>query len=206
MHQSPWNLGASTSWNPQSLSRPVMGLLYLYLVQYFKIGSVQEMQPFYLKYSFCHPLHTVTCYGRTPPPLPASYAPGRMADFCIVGDRSKFFNIRENVTGNSWRGATGSTQCAAPVFQSRYASSILRYEVAIAQYTMADAANDTSQYVNVSRDHSATANRSFSGVRRGSTRRLGPKAVSSDRGLFACSERPMYAPVHYRQLSAGIHW
>jgi len=26
-----WNLGASTSWNPQALSRPVMGLLYLYL-------------------------------------------------------------------------------------------------------------------------------------------------------------------------------
>jgi len=30
-----WNLGASTSWNPQGLSRPVMGLLYLYsTVQY----------------------------------------------------------------------------------------------------------------------------------------------------------------------------
>jgi hypothetical protein len=26
-----WNLGASTCWNPQGLSRPVMGLLYLYL-------------------------------------------------------------------------------------------------------------------------------------------------------------------------------
>ena len=26
-----WNLGASTSWNPQGLSRPVMGLLYLYM-------------------------------------------------------------------------------------------------------------------------------------------------------------------------------
>jgi hypothetical protein len=26
-----WNLGASTSWNPVSLSRPVMGFLYLYL-------------------------------------------------------------------------------------------------------------------------------------------------------------------------------
>jgi hypothetical protein len=26
-----WNLGASTSWNPTGLSRPVMGLLYLYL-------------------------------------------------------------------------------------------------------------------------------------------------------------------------------
>jgi len=26
-----WNLGTSTTWNPQGLSRPVMGLLYLYL-------------------------------------------------------------------------------------------------------------------------------------------------------------------------------
>ena len=26
-----WNLGASNSWNPQGLSRPVMGLLYLFL-------------------------------------------------------------------------------------------------------------------------------------------------------------------------------
>jgi hypothetical protein len=25
-----WNLGASTCWNPQGLSRPVMGLLYLF--------------------------------------------------------------------------------------------------------------------------------------------------------------------------------
>ena len=27
-----WNLGASTSWNPQGMSRPVMGLFYLYLL------------------------------------------------------------------------------------------------------------------------------------------------------------------------------
>jgi len=27
-----WNLGSSTSWNPLGLSRPVMGLLYLYLL------------------------------------------------------------------------------------------------------------------------------------------------------------------------------
>jgi hypothetical protein len=27
----PWNLGASTVWNPQSLFRPVMGVLYLLL-------------------------------------------------------------------------------------------------------------------------------------------------------------------------------
>jgi len=28
--QLPWNLGASTPWNPQGLYRPVMGLLYLH--------------------------------------------------------------------------------------------------------------------------------------------------------------------------------
>jgi hypothetical protein len=28
MFRLSWNLGASTSWNPQGLSRPVMGLLY----------------------------------------------------------------------------------------------------------------------------------------------------------------------------------
>jgi len=32
MCRLPWNLGASTSWNPQGLSRPVMGLLYLYML------------------------------------------------------------------------------------------------------------------------------------------------------------------------------
>jgi hypothetical protein len=31
MYQLSCNLGASTSWNPQGLSWPVMGLLYLYL-------------------------------------------------------------------------------------------------------------------------------------------------------------------------------
>ena len=30
MCQLSWNLGVSTSWNPQGLSRPVMGWLYLY--------------------------------------------------------------------------------------------------------------------------------------------------------------------------------
>jgi hypothetical protein len=32
MSRFSWNLGASTSWKPQDLSRPVMGLLYLYLL------------------------------------------------------------------------------------------------------------------------------------------------------------------------------
>jgi len=34
-----WNLGASTSWNSQGLSRPVMGLIYLYLVLPGKMDS-----------------------------------------------------------------------------------------------------------------------------------------------------------------------
>jgi len=29
-----WNLGSSTSWNPQGLSRPVMGWLYLFFLIY----------------------------------------------------------------------------------------------------------------------------------------------------------------------------
>jgi hypothetical protein len=38
-----WNLGASTSWNPMDLSRPVMGLLYLYLLHWDNI-ELQHMQ------------------------------------------------------------------------------------------------------------------------------------------------------------------
>jgi hypothetical protein len=32
MYRLSWNLGTSTSWNPQGLSRPVMGLLYVYRI------------------------------------------------------------------------------------------------------------------------------------------------------------------------------
>jgi len=38
-----WNLGASTSWNPQGLSRPVMGLLYLYLYLYRVILTIKNV-------------------------------------------------------------------------------------------------------------------------------------------------------------------
>jgi len=34
MCQLSWNMEASTSWNLQGLSRPVMGLLYLFLTTY----------------------------------------------------------------------------------------------------------------------------------------------------------------------------
>jgi hypothetical protein len=41
MSRLSWNLGASNSWNPQGLSRPVMGLRYLYVCTYFshRIGN-----------------------------------------------------------------------------------------------------------------------------------------------------------------------
>jgi hypothetical protein len=42
-----WNVGASTSWNPQGLFRPVMGLLYLYL---------------YLYIQTLFPIHTMNAY------------------------------------------------------------------------------------------------------------------------------------------------
>ena len=38
-----WNLGASTSWNPQGLTRPVMGLLYLYYYTYKSLGTTSEL-------------------------------------------------------------------------------------------------------------------------------------------------------------------
>jgi hypothetical protein len=37
-----WNLGSSTPWNPQVLSRPVQGLLQLYLLQIFSTESCGE--------------------------------------------------------------------------------------------------------------------------------------------------------------------
>ena len=40
MCQLSWNLGASTSWNPQGLPRPVMGLRFLYFMQIFVINFV----------------------------------------------------------------------------------------------------------------------------------------------------------------------
>jgi hypothetical protein len=37
-----WNLGASTSRNPMGLSRPVMGLLYLYLLPNYSNRSTEQ--------------------------------------------------------------------------------------------------------------------------------------------------------------------
>ena len=39
-----WNLGASTSWNPQGLSRPVMGLLYLHYTTYSILVKWEGME------------------------------------------------------------------------------------------------------------------------------------------------------------------
>jgi hypothetical protein len=41
----PWNLGASTSWNPQGLSRPVMGLLYLLMMWQVATRAWLQGQP-----------------------------------------------------------------------------------------------------------------------------------------------------------------
>ena len=47
MCQLPSNLGTSTSWNPQSLSKPVQGLIYLYYWKIFcfhTLGSAGEIK------------------------------------------------------------------------------------------------------------------------------------------------------------------
>ena len=59
-----WNLGASTSWYPQGLSRPVMGLLYLYStaaelcwgVQYNEESVLKTCTFFLESISFISPL------------------------------------------------------------------------------------------------------------------------------------------------------
>jgi hypothetical protein len=58
------NLGASTSWNPVGLSRPVMGLLYLFFL------------PFYI----CREnRHYLTCWAQC------------MYDLILTFNKSKFF-------------------------------------------------------------------------------------------------------------------
>jgi hypothetical protein len=50
------NLGASTSWNPQCLSRPVMGLLYLYIYRWRSSGACSILKQFqYELHWSCYP-------------------------------------------------------------------------------------------------------------------------------------------------------
>ena len=44
-----WNLGASISWKPQGLYRPVMGLIYLYLLLYVPPSLTQKDSTFCIK-------------------------------------------------------------------------------------------------------------------------------------------------------------
>ena len=51
-----WNLGASVSWNPQGLSRPVMGLLYNYIWQMQRVSFLSKTSPF-LQHTHCAAIH-----------------------------------------------------------------------------------------------------------------------------------------------------
>ena len=52
MGQLSWNLGASTSWKPLGLSRPVMGLLYLYGILLHKVSD--RSNEAYKQRKHCH--------------------------------------------------------------------------------------------------------------------------------------------------------
>ena len=60
-----WNLGASTSWNPQGLSRPVMGLLYLY--RYLCLNTVSYI------FELCNINFLLLCFCTCRQHDPASY-------------------------------------------------------------------------------------------------------------------------------------
>ena len=44
MYRLSWNLGVVTSWNPQGMSRPVMGFLYIYLMYLYNTHVTVEIQ------------------------------------------------------------------------------------------------------------------------------------------------------------------
>jgi hypothetical protein len=56
-----WNLEASTSWNPQSLSRPVMGLLYLYHCFYIRYLNANNTKARQGVTRVIFPLYFITC-------------------------------------------------------------------------------------------------------------------------------------------------
>jgi hypothetical protein len=46
-----WNLGASTSWNPQDLSRPIQGLLYLLILVFVYLRTLSFVKYVFLVFS-----------------------------------------------------------------------------------------------------------------------------------------------------------
>jgi len=70
MYRLSWNLGASTSRNPQGLSRPVGELLYLYLYLYLCDLKKERNEALYLSSKYeshvmsCHHMssHVITCH------------------------------------------------------------------------------------------------------------------------------------------------
>jgi hypothetical protein len=76
MCQLSWNLGASTSWNPQGLCRPIQGLLYLTLEKYhyvinsslllFQNCPQHFISPLVYNDLSVHPLKVDRCWVRTP--------------------------------------------------------------------------------------------------------------------------------------------
>ena len=71
-----WNLGASTSWDPQGLSRSVMGLLYIYLISLTPSSSCLRLLP-RLTVTFILPsiVPSITCFRRQSFRYPGSQLP-----------------------------------------------------------------------------------------------------------------------------------
>jgi len=124
------NLGASTSWNPLGLSRPVMGLLYLYLTlpnsgnilpadacMWNFLGNFGELQcaPF-----FAFPLH-LRQKVVDPPFTPSQYVLQEAIVFCLIKGKFVLFRAIKAERGNS------STVPLVLNLSSRWSTSLYRF-------------------------------------------------------------------------------
>ena len=67
MWRLSWNLGAFTSWNPQGLSRPVQGLLYLTIYHTWSLVTVSQILWFGPWIRYCRRLIFVRILSCTAP-------------------------------------------------------------------------------------------------------------------------------------------
>jgi len=103
-----WNLGAWTSWNPLSLSRPVHGLLYLYLTT-----LSNRMRPSVLRY--CRAV-------RTHPPAVRYFVLGRCGKK-VVCSMSLLFRLTTNWVIRPWGTFNTNIYCYLHSLQDKLPSS-----------------------------------------------------------------------------------
>ena len=94
-----WNLGASTGWNPQGLSRPVMGLLYLSIY----INSARTSQK--TQYTSIRKTNRWMLYTH----IIAVHCKNHSTTYIYCMDKIQSFDSMCTVTGETWEETTTRT-------------------------------------------------------------------------------------------------